>query len=327
MSEIGNDPQAQTANVSAGSLVEAATTTTATPTLTESTVAQQLSVNTESSSEPGTQLVEPKEVEVQPVEKPAVETQAKEHLVSIEEAARLRRRAQQAEEQVRQKEQEAANLRGQLEERARQAQQQAAPKSSTYDGTRPPTVNDFENYDEFIKESIKFDLRQESQKVREADLKKQLEQRLKDTDRTFFARVAEVQASKLPDYDEVIRSVPMTLSNEVLQAIKESEAGPEVAYYLAKNPGDMTKINQMTVASAVREIGKIEAKLSTVAPTPKPTIKVTQAPEPIKPVKESVSAVALDYDKMSTEEYMKRRKEETTTKINTPRGQRVVLKR
>ena len=86
-------------------------------------------------------------------------------------------------------------------------------------------------------------------------------------------------------------------------------------------------INQMTVASAVREIGKIEAKLSTVAPTPKPTIKVTQAPEPIKPVKESVSAVALDYDKMSTEEYMKRRKEETTTKINTPRGQRVVLKR
>ena len=129
MSDNGNVPQETQANP-AGNLVEAATTTAA-PSSTETTGSQQLSVPAESSSEPGTQLAQPKE-EVKVEEKPSTEAQPKEHLVSVEEAARLRRRAQQAEEQARQKEQEAANLRGQLEERARQTQQQKP--ASGYDG-------------------------------------------------------------------------------------------------------------------------------------------------------------------------------------------------
>ena len=322
MSDNGNVPQETQANP-AGNLVEAATTTAA-PSSTETTGSQQLSVPAESSSEPGTQLAQPKE-EVKVEEKPSTEAQPKEHLVSVEEAARLRRRAQQAEEQARQKEQEAANLRGQLEERARQTQQQKP--ASGYDGTRPPTVNDFENYDDFMRESIKYDLRKENEKQKAEELKKQQQDKQKEVDRAFFARVATAQADKLPDYDDVIRSTPITLGNEVLQAIKESEVGPEVAYYLAKNPNDISRINQMSVASAVREIGKIEAKLTTVAPTPKQTAKVTQAPEPIKPIKEGNSAVSVDYDKMSIDDFMRRRIAETTVKVDTRTGSRVRLKR
>lgn len=247
----------------------------------------------------------------------------------LEELKRVRKRAQQAEETVRQREQEAANLRGQLEERARQTQAAVTPAkpTSTYDGTRPPSVNDFENYDDFMKESIKYDLRKENEKVQQENRLKQQQDKQKEIEREFFARVAKAQEEKFPDYDEVIRSVPITLGSEVLQAIKESEVGPEVAYHLAKNPSEITRINQMSVASAVREIGKLEAKLTTVVPTSKPTIKVSQAPEPIKPVKEGTSAVAIDYDKMSMDDFMKRRREETTTKIATRTGSRVVLKR
>jgi hypothetical protein len=46
--------------------------------------------------------------------------------------------------------------------------------------------------------------------------------------------------------------------------IKLSEKGPELAYYLAKNPSYVHRLNGMGTAQAVFELGKLEAKLSAV---------------------------------------------------------------
>ena len=313
----GIDPQVQTAQL-AGNTVESAPTEQ-TPVV-EQKVSDPLSVPSESSSETQSTLAihtEPAKTPEQTGSEPVAESQV------VEELKKVRRRAQQAEQELRQKAEEAANLRGQLEERNKQTQVSSPQKASGYDGTKPPQVNDFESYDDFMKESIKYDLRKEEEQKRAKEHQGKIAERQKEIDRDFYSRVAKVQSEKLPDYDEVIRSASINLSNEVLQAIKESEVGPEVAYHLAKNPEVITKINQMSLPSAVREIGKIEAKLTTVEPVKKQTKQVSQAPEPIKPVNAAASPVTVEPDKMSTEDWMQRRIAETTVKV----GNRVRLKR
>jgi hypothetical protein len=314
----GNDPQVQTAQQSAGT-VESAPTTVEAPVV-EQQSSEQLSVPAESASAQQGALVSPVEETKTPEKtgsEPAVDSQV------VEELKKVRRRAQQAEQELRQKAEEAANLRGQLEERNKQAVS-ATAQPKTVDGTKPPQVNDYENYDDFLEAKITYNMQVKENARKQEEVKVQRDKEQKSIDSAFYARVAKVQAEKLPDYDEVIRSTPFNVNTGVLQAIKESEIGPEVAYHLAKNPSIIEKIGQMSFASAVREIGKIEAQLSTNnEPVKKQTKQVSQAPEPIKTVNASAAPVTVDPDKQSIDDWMSRRISETTVKV----GNRVKLKR
>jgi hypothetical protein len=112
-------------------------------------------------------------------------------------------------------------------------------------------------------------------------------------------RLVNVKAD-LPDYDEMIASAAdITVSNELRDAMLESEQGPRILYHLAENPELAEKLKSMSIVSAVREIGKLEAKFE-ASETPKeakteaetkPSIARSKAPAPISPIKTS-SAVA-----------------------------------
>ena len=110
----------------------------------------------------------------------------------------------------------------------------------------------------------------------------------------------EVTKAELPDYEEMIASADVQVSNEIRDAILESDVGPRILYHLAENIEEARKIAEMPMISALRAIGKLEAKYeaqSTSKEAPKteaetkPSVAKSKAPAPISPIKTS-SAVA-----------------------------------
>jgi len=117
--------------------------------------------------------------------------------------------------------------------------------------------------------------------------------------KSWNERLVNVKAD-LPDYDEMIASASdITVNDAIRDAMLESEQGPRILYHLAENPELAEKLNTLSTVSALREIGKLEAKFE-ASETPKdaktdaetkPSIARSKAPAPISPIKTS-SAVA-----------------------------------
>jgi hypothetical protein len=117
--------------------------------------------------------------------------------------------------------------------------------------------------------------------------------RAEENDEKFRSRSA-VAASQIPDYQQVISTTKVPIHLEVAQVIKESEKGPELFYFLAKNPTEAYRLAALNPLSAVREIGKIEAKLSQTVPPAKP--KISQAPPPVAPLASGRTSVDTTWD-------------------------------
>lgn len=130
------------------------------------------------------------------------------------------------------------------------------------------------------------------------------------------ARV-EAEAEEMPDFEAVVGAAETVFPQVVLDTIVD--AGPRVAYHLAKNPVEARRIAGLPQARGVREILKLEQQLasggesaSVPAPAPKPVPgagrEKSKAPEPIEPIKGAASVVGKDESEMSFEEWKAARK-------------------
>jgi hypothetical protein len=95
--------------------------------------------------------------------------------------------------------------------------------------------------------------------------------------------------SEIPDFDDMVGSADVTVSNEVRDAIFESEVGPRILYHLAENPEIATKLQGMTLTSALRHIGKLEAQFEKTEPQIKPVVGKSKAPSPINPIRSAAN--------------------------------------
>lgn len=124
---------------------------------------------------------------------------------------------------------------------------------------------------------------------KEESLRRQQEQRAKDWD-TRKAKARE----EIPTFDDDVKAGENTpLSPPLIGAIYDSDQGPKLLHHLAKNPDVAKALNDMPVERMLREVGKLEAKLS-IKPEPKEEAKpekkaapveVSKAPAPISPIK------------------------------------------
>ena len=117
----------------------------------------------------------------------------------------------------------------------------------------------------------------------------------------FQAWADRVNAAKndLPDFDDMVQSSDVRVSDPVRDAIIESEHGPKILYYLAENTEFAKKLGDMSVVSAVRAIGKIEARFdkdSSTEPAAKPVVGKSKAPAPINPLRGAVNTVDANVD-------------------------------
>lgn len=147
-----------------------------------------------------------------------------------------------------------------------------------------PQLNQFNNVDEYAKALTDWagDKAIRAERKQEAETRQQALQQA--TEKAWQER--QIAARKeIPTYDaDIAANKDLEVHVPVREAILESEFGPKLLHHLAKNPDYTAKLYAMSPASAVREIGKLEASL-----TPKnETVsgkEISRAPAPITPIK------------------------------------------
>ena len=162
-----------------------------------------------------------------------------------------------------------------------------------------PSPSQFNDAFEYAEALAEWSAEQAILNREKAEAEKKLQEERSQVIKSWNDRLANVKAD-LPDYDEMIASASdITVSDEIRDAMLESEQGPRILYHLAENPELAEKLNSMSKVSALREIGKLEARFE-AKETPKeakaeaetkPSVAKSKAPAPISPIKTS-SAVA-----------------------------------
>lgn len=126
-------------------------------------------------------------------------------------------------------------------------------------------------------------------------------QREQDKRSEQFLERAEKASEKYPDFQQVVSNERLAINDSMVEFIADSDAGPDVAYYLGKHPSEAARIAQMSPIKAARELTRIEAELSN-----KPPVKTSNAPAPISPIGNR-GAVQTSLANMDFAEYKKAR--------------------
>ncbi len=167
-----------------------------------------------------------------------------------------------------------------------------------------PRSEDYANYEEFVEALTDWKV---GERQREADAQQQQKQRAT----TWQQRVAEFRKTA-EDYVDVVGNSDVSLPNHVLEAIQESDLGPQLAYHFAKNPDAAQELAGLSERQAMLKLGRIEASLSSAsAPAPaQPQARTTNAPPPVKPVAQPGNSAVSTPEKMSMDEYIAHRKKQ-----------------
>jgi hypothetical protein len=127
--------------------------------------------------------------------------------------------------------------------------------------------------------------------------------------RSFEEREAQVRASR-PDYDVVVRDPSLPITPLMADVIRESEKGPEIAYYLATNRSELAQIASRPPHLQAKALGRIEASLTTPAPAPATIKPIPHAPP--KTVAGFSAGLTKPLEEMSMSEYIAARNADKT---------------
>ena len=136
-----------------------------------------------------------------------------------------------------------------------------------------PKREDFGSYEDFVEARALHVARTEAKKELEAfknESKKEKEETTKaSAQREFQKRVSDViEAGQkaYPDFDaainEAVEDGLIPTRGALYEAIMDSEMGEKLVYHLAKHPSEAERIQKLSPLAQVRELGKLEDKLS-----------------------------------------------------------------
>ena len=228
-----------------------------------------------------------------PTEKPAIEvktgenTEKNEHPTEPKTGEKPDLTAEQIEQRKQQGKDYATKL-AQARERAERAEKEAAELRAKINPPKPDESRP--NREQFANDK-EYELALEdylSEKVtREAEAKKVVA--------AFEERKAAFSA-ETPDFDEVLESAKgLNTYQDVINAMIESEVGPQLFYHIMKNPEIVEQINAMPLRKALYFVGSLETKIErkiarqekTAETAAKPVKAISKAPAPIEPLKGS----------------------------------------
>ena len=151
---------------------------------------------------------------------------------------------------------------------------------------KPPTRDQYESYEEFLDAKAEYTGKKAAHEYRQKEVAEQKERAARETAaerlQTFQAKVNE----KYPDLAERAESIAhVQMPDGMGDAIAESEFGPDILNHFADNPKDFERIAALSPSAAIREVGRLEARLEGAAkPAPAAVQKPSAAPAPLKPV-------------------------------------------
>ena len=166
-----------------------------------------------------------------------------------------------------------------------------------------PERDQFESYEDFVvaKAAYKAEEKTKSiiQQERDAARQQQFQQSEAEIESSWLQRVDSAR-DKYDDYDEITNTdVPVTQA--MMRAMKESEHGADIAYYLGNNPAEADRILKLTPGRQFIEIGKLELKVQA------PKKQTSGAPNPITPVKGTGGADTITPDDKDDKKWLERR--------------------
>lgn len=198
------------------------------------------------------------EAEGQPDDKPKPNS-----LKYWKQRAREEKRAREAAE----REVLLAQLRS--EPKAAEPQVTEAPKGK-------PKLDDFASFDEYQEALTEWKVDQRlaaRQKEQTEAQQKTAQQRYEAELQQRFRDSADEAREKYDDFDEVVGNPSLKVTKAVAHLVGETDNPGEVSYFLAKNPGEVKRLNGLSPAKAAVELGKLEARLASKS-------AVTKAPPP-----------------------------------------------
>ena len=189
-------------------------------------------------------------------------------------------------EEARAEAQKEREARESLEAKVKELESRSQPqKAQSSEEPRPEQFTDMYEYAKALTD-YKVDQRlgEEKQKVEQAKVEAQRQEVIN----TWTKRVQSAK-SEIPDFEEMVGSADVTVSNEIRDAIFESDVGPQLLYHLAENPEIAEKLQGMTLTTALRTIGKLEAQFEKTEPQTKTVVGRSKAPAPINPIRSAAN--------------------------------------
>ena len=187
-------------------------------------------------------------------------------------------------EEARQEAQREREARLALEARLQALEKQNAPQQAQT-VEQEPQPHQFSDAFEYAKALTDYRVEQRlAEQQRQAEEAKAQAERQKTLNE--WAKKVETAKSELPDFDEMVSSAAdVIVPDHVRDAILESDVGPKILYHLAENTELAKQIASWSPTKALREIGKLEARLETPKVESKSTVVKSKAPEPIQPIR------------------------------------------
>ena len=215
------------------------------------------------------------EIEIEQEEKPKANPKLERRFSEITKQREEARKEAQQERQAREA----------LEARLAVLEKQPAPQAPKVD--EEPQPSQFNDAFEYAKALAEYtaDKRIGEMKRQEAE-ERQAQERQKVIE-TWASKVQAAKAS-MPDFDDIVASSDVVVTDDIRDAILESDVGPQILYHLAENDDVAKKIAGLSPKQALREIGKLEARFEVkeTAPETKPIVR-SKAPAPIQPLRGS----------------------------------------
>jgi hypothetical protein len=233
-------------------------------------------------------------------EKPAESTEQQEARKQSKFQRRLERQKTariQAETEARLLREQNAKLEAQLRQR------------SSDEGSKAPKREDFESYEDYL--DARSDWRDEQRRAKDQPQRQAQEQPKRDDPQAAIAadwtkRETAFKATAR-DYEDVVEPFVTedigAFSDLARRHIVESDHGPRLLYYLAKNEAEAERIADLKPARQVAALAEIEDKIAS-----QPERRQSNAPPPIKPVTPSKSATPNITGNESQAEYEAKRK-------------------
>lgn len=244
----------------------------------QSAPAEQESPETDASAQP-----EPEKKPNQKLEKRFSDlTRARKEAEAKAEAERARREELEA---------KLAAMQGQAPQQAEMGQQAVAQADAE------PQPHEFSDAFEYAKALAKWSSDQAVKRVKAEEAERKAAEQRNQVISTWAERIKAAKA-EMPDFDDMVTSSEVQVTDAVREAILESEVGPRILYHLAENPELGKKLAGMSVTAQLREIGKLEGRFEAAAPSPSPAptpaVPKPRAAAPITPIRAAVAGAAAE---------------------------------
>ena len=192
-------------------------------------------------------------------------------------------------EQARQEAAQEREARQKLEAEIAAIRQQQQPQQAK-NADEKPQPSQFTDAFEYAEALADWSAEQALVRRDKEDLQRRADEAQQKVISSWANKVAAAKA-EIPDFDDMVASSGVAVSDPIRDAILESDVGPQILYHLAKEDDLAKKIASMSPYAALREIGKLEAKFEkqpeTKASNP---VGKSKAPPPISPIRNAGNA-------------------------------------